>query len=280
MAHVFRDEHRDASSRGRGAMAGLWWRTLRGLAALASREHLHVLLRDARYGVRLMWKNRLTTAAAILTIALGVGANTAMFTVVKAVLLELPFRDPDQLVMVLRQTPRGGFSAGIAPAQFEVWKRSGGPFESLSALWSTSPVLTGIGETRRLGFECVSASMFATLGVQPAAGRTFTADEDTPHGPSVVVISHDFWVARLGSDPSAIGRVLALDDVPATIIGIMPDEFDGPRALGARPGWLTLADCVRRGGNAGRPITIVNLYGRLKPGVSVEAAEAQLEAAF
>src|SRR5262245_51005051 len=196
MAHVFRDEHRDASSRGRGAMAGLWWRTLRGFAALASREHLHVLLRDARYGVRLMWKNRLTTAAAILTIALGVGANTAMYTVVKAVLLELPFREPERLVMVLRQTPRGE-SLAVTRAQFDAWKREPGPFESIAALSGASPVMTGTGEATRLNVECVSAAMFATLGVSATVGRTFTDAEDVDGARSVIVIGHDFWRRRL-----------------------------------------------------------------------------------
>jgi putative ABC transport system permease protein len=279
MSQVFRDEHRDASRRGRGAMAGLWLRTIRGLAALASREHLHVLLRDARYGVRLMWKNRLTTAAAIVTIALGVGANTAMFTVVKAVLLELPFRDPDQLVVVLRQSERNQ-SLGINRSQFDVWKRQNGPFEAIGALWGASPVLTGTGETRRLSVECVSAGMFATLGVAPSAGRTFTDAEDVEGAPSVIVISHDFWMQRLGGDPRAVGRVLTLDDVPATILGIMPRAFDGPRAGSVRAGWLPLADCVWRNRNEGRLTNTVNVYARLKPGVSGPVAEAQLEAAL
>jgi putative ABC transport system permease protein len=276
MSQVFRDEHRDASSGGRLAIAGLWWRTLRGLAALASREHAHVLLRDARYGVRLMWKHRLTTAAAIVTIALGVGANTAMFTVVKAVLLELPFRDLEQLVVVRLQTPRGQ-GVRITPAQFQTWKRQSGPFESIAALSGVAPVLTGAGETRRLSVECVSASMFATLGVAPSAGRTFTDEEDVEGAPSVIVISHDFWMQKLGGDPAAVGRVLALDDAPATVLGIMPRDFDGPRAGNVRAGWLPLADCGWRARNEGRPTTVI-VYARLKPGVSTPVAEAQLEA--
>jgi putative ABC transport system permease protein len=279
MSQVFRDEHRDASGGGRLAIARLWWRTLRGLAALASREHAHVLMRDARYGVRLMWKHRLTTAAALLTIALGVGANTAMFTVVKAVLLELPFRDPEQLVMVLRETPRGQ-TLGITRSQFEAWKRESGPFESISALSGAAPILTEAGETRRLSVECVSTSMFATLGVAPSIGRTFTDKEDTEGAPSVLVISHDFWIQRLGGDPAALGRVLTLDDVPATIVGIMPRDFDGPRAGNVRAGWVPLADCVWRNRTEGRPTNTVNVYGRLKPGVSAPVAEAQLEAAL
>ena len=107
MSDVFRDERAEAAAGGRLALFRLWSRTLRGFASVAPREHAQILARDAAYGLRLMRKHPLTTAAAMFSIALGVGANTAMFTVVNAVLLQFPFKDPDRVVTVLRQTPRG-----------------------------------------------------------------------------------------------------------------------------------------------------------------------------
>ena len=279
MSQVFDDEHAEAATRGRMAIARLWWRTFHGLAGLASREHGHILMRDVGYGLRLMWKHRLTSAAALLTVALAVGANTAMFTVVKAVLLELPFRDPDRLVVVLRQTPRG-YSLGFSPSQFEIWKTLNGGVESIAALSGVAPVLTGVGETRRISIECASANMFTTLGVAPIAGRTFTEREDTEGAEPVIVISEDFWTRRLGRDPAAVGRVLALDAMPATIVGIMPRAFDGPRAGSVRAGWLPLTDCMRRSRLEERPLSIVNLYARLAPGSTASVVEAQLHAAL
>jgi putative ABC transport system permease protein len=276
MSRVFADERADASERGHLAVAGLWLRTLRGFASIAPREHLHVLMRDAGYAARLMWKHRLTTAAIILTLALGVGASTAMFTVVKTVILELPFRDPDRLVVVHRQTSRS-YTAGIALSQFGLWKNQTGAFESIAASWGWSPVLTGAGEIRRLGLECVSPNMFVTLGASPAVGRTFTEAEGIGGDPSLIVISHAMWTRTFGRDPDAIGRSIALDGAPSTIIGVMPDAFDGTRAVRQRDGWITLADCVRRSRREGRQIPFVNLYARLAPGASAKTAEAQLE---
>ena len=278
MSQVFDEERAEASARGRVALAQLWARTIAGLAEVASREHIFTVKRDAGYALRMMWRERLTTAAIIATLAIGVGVTTAMFAVVNAVLFELALRDPERLVVILRQMPRG-LSAGITPSQFEIWRRQQGAFESIAALWGASPVLTGTGETRRVTLECISPNMFSVLGVVPAAGRTFSEADDVNGAPSSIVISHALWTRAFARDPGAIGRSLVLDGLSSTVIGIMPSTFDGARALEQKDGWITMADCAQRARREGRTMPYVNLYARLKPGATLAAGQAQLEAA-
>lgn len=278
MAQVFEEERIEAASRGRIALVRLWVRTLAGVAEVASREHIHTLRRDAGYALRMMWNERLTTAAIVVTLAIGVGVSTAMFAVVNSVMFTLPFRDPERLVVVLRQLPRGS-SAGIAPSQFEAWRRQEGAFESIAAMWGASPILTGYGETRRLTLECISPSMFGVLGVAPVAGRGPVDQDDVDGAPSTIVISHALWTRAFQRDPAAIGRTLVLDNIPATVIGIMPPTFDGVQAREQKDGWITISDCARRARREGRTMPFVNVYARLKPSVATSVAEAQLDAA-
>jgi putative ABC transport system permease protein len=278
MSAVFRDERADAAAAGRFAIARLWWRTLGGSLKTGPREHVAVVVRDATYGLRLMRKYPLATAAAILTIALGVGANTAMFTVVNAVLLQLPFQDPGRLVSVLRQDARGR-SAAIPLTQLRTWSEQVDAVESLAGYTMSSPVLTGTGTPDRLRLECFSASMFSVLGASPAMGRTFAAHDDSPGAPPVMVASHSFWAGHLGRDPGSVGRVLTLDGLPVTVIGVMSKEFDGPRALRRIDGWIPLTPCLESVRSQGRPATTINVYGRLKRGVPPRVAEEQMDAA-
>ena len=239
---------------------------------------LAVLARDAAYGLRLMRKYPLATAAAILTIALGVGANTAMFTVVNAVLLQLPFEDPSRLVSVSRQDAQGR-SAAIPLTQFRSWNEHVDAVESLAGYTMSSPVLTGTGAPDRLRLECFSANMFSMLGASPAIGRTFATQDDSLGAPPVMVVSHSFWANHLGRDPGSVGRVLTLDGVPVTVIGVMSKEFDGPRALRRLDGWIPLTPCLESIRSQGRPATTINVYGRLKRDVSPRVAEEQMDAA-
>lgn len=259
--------------------ARLWFRTLRGLATAAPREHADVLIRDAAYGLRLMRKHPLTTASAMLAIALGVGANTAMFTVINAVLLQLPFEDPGRLVSVHLQRPQGT-SAQIPLAQFRNWTERIEAVESLAGYSMYSPVLTGLGVPERMRLECVSSSIFGMLGVGAAIGRTFTTTEDSVTAPRAIVVSHAFWMNQLGGSSDSLVRLLRLDGTPVTVIGVMPKEFDGPRALRGIDGWIPLSWCLAESSRVeGRPAGAVGVYARLKPGVSTAQAAAQMEAA-
>ena len=279
MCMVFGDERAEASARGRRGLAALWWRTLRGFARTVPREHADVLTRDAAYGLRLMRKHPLTTAAAMLAIALGVGANTAMFTVVNAVLLDLPFEDPRRLVSVYLQSPQGS-STQVPITQFRIWNDRVTAVESIAGYSMYSPVLTGAGAPDRLRLECVSASMFRVLGVAPVLGRTFLEEEDSPAAARVMVASHAFWAGQLGGD-RGLGRALTLDGASVTVIGVMPKAFDGPRALRRIDGWLPLNWCLESSRAAeGRSAATIGVYARLGPGVSAAQAAAQMEAAL
>jgi putative ABC transport system permease protein len=278
MSTVFRDERAEAAAGGRLGIVRLWWRTLRGFAGTAPREHAHLLIRDAAYGLRLMRKHPLTTGAAMVAIALGVGANTAMFTVVNAVLLQLPFDDPGRLVSVALRGPQG--FAAIPVTQFRTWTGRIEAVESLEGYSMYSPVLTGAGAPDRLRLECVSSGMFTMLGVVPALGRGFAHDEDDPGAAPVMVASHAFWASRLGRDPRSIGRVLTLDGTPVSVIGVMPNAFDGPRALRRIDGWIPLTWCLENSRAQGRPAATVSVYARLKDGVTAAQAEAQMVSAL
>jgi putative ABC transport system permease protein len=278
MSAVFGDARADAATAGRLGILRLWWRTLGGSLATAPREHAAVLVRDASYGLRLMRKYPLATAAAMLTIALGVGANTAMFTVVNAVFLQLPFEDPSQLVSVLRQDAQGR-SAPIPLTQFRTWNERVDAVESLAGYTMSSPVLTGTSVPDRLRLECFSANMFSTLGVSPVIGRAFVAQDDSPGAPPVIVVSHSFWDEHLARDPGSIGRVLTLDGVPVTVIGVMSKAFDGPRALRNLDGWIPLTLCLESIRAQGRAASTINVYGRLKRDVSPRVAAEQMDAA-
>ena len=250
-----------------------------GSAATTPREHVYVLIRDAAYGLRLMRRHPLTTCAAIVAIALGVGASTAMFTVIDAVLLELPFTDAERLVVVGLRSARGE-STPISVRQFHRWRGRVDAVDSLEAYSMASPVWTGAGDPDRLRLECGSAGLFRMLGVAPAFGRTFLEEEDSLAAPAVMVASHAFWQRRLGGQPGSVGRVLVLDGIPVSVIGVMPKQFDGPRALRRIDGWIPLSWCLESSLAQGRAADRIMVYARLRRDVAASQAEAQMESAL
>lgn len=279
MTQAFEDERRDAAAAGRTGRAGFWWRTVRGMAMTGPREHASVMLRDAGYGLRLMRAHPGVTLTALLTIALGVGANTAMFSVVNGVLFKVPFHDPDRLVTVRVGAP-GSMSAAITVSQFETWRDRVRAFDGITGFTLLSPVLTGHGEATRLAGECVSAEAFAILDGTPVIGRPFTASEDRAGQPLLAVIGHDLWTTRLGGDASIVGRTIALDQEPVTVVGIAGPTFGGPHAYGRTNLWMPLAPCLDRLRAQGRRAQSVNVYGRLAGGVTLPVAAAEMESAL
>jgi predicted permease len=235
------------------------------------------MLDDIRYALRGMARSPGFTAVAILMIAIGTGANAAMFSVIDGVMLQSPFSDPDRVAIVAATSADGQRTSAISLAQYRALQASAPGFESLATIASGQrPILTGVGEPRRFSAECVSADMFRVLGASPMIGRTFTADEDRPGGPAVVVLSYQFWQRELGGAPDAVGRVLTLNDVPTTVVGIMPRRFAGPYSRNNNDGWLPAGpalDGQRTAGCVGR--SSVNAFARLKEGVTFEAASQQ-----
>jgi putative ABC transport system permease protein len=219
------------------------------------------------------------TLVAALTLALGIGANTAIFTVVNAVLLRpLPYPDSDRLVKITGVNAREGrVGVNVSPPDFQDFERDNTVFERMAAIGSVGFVtLTGAGEAERLNATRVSAGFFAALGIEPAAGRGFRPDEDVPNGPRVTVIANGTWRRLFGADERILGRTVVLDAVPHTIIGILPPSFRHPEPeSGREPDFYQLfqweADRVSRSGR------YIQAIARLRPGRSLAEARAELQ---
>ena len=195
------------------------------------------LLQDARYAVRMLVKSPGFSLVAILTLALGIGANTAIFSVVNALLLRpLPYPEPDRVVMLWQNLQaRGGPAQEWAtPGNFVDWRDSRTLFAKTAAVQGWVPTLTGVAEPEPLRGEQVTQEYFDVLGVQPALGRIFRPDEDVPNAPRVVVLGHGLWTRRFGGDRSIIGRSITLGGEPHEVIGVMPDELPARRADASR----------------------------------------------
>jgi len=226
------------------------------------------------YSIRVLTKNPGFTSIAIITLALSIGANTAIFSLVNAVLLRaLPFRDPARLVSINKQaTGPGGGLPGLAGYQYLAWKEKSTSFESVAAYTDNNFNLIGEGEPERISCAQVSASLFPTLGVKPLRGRTFVPEEDQPGQSQVAVVSEGFWQRRYGRNEGLVGSTLQLNDKNYTVVGIMPAGFRFP---GEFEIWLPIAlDPVRE--NKGDWFTLLEVIGRLKPNQSAEQTQTEL----
>src|SRR5213079_1196315 len=181
------------------------------------------LAQDVRYGLRTLLKNPGFTVIAVLALALGIGANSAIFSVVNAVLLRpLPFKNPAQLVMVWENATHLGFPKNTpSPPNFVDWQKQNTVFTGMAAMSKRSFNLTGVGEPERLDGRRVSANLFDLLGVPALLGRAFVPDDDRP-GTHVVLLSYSLWQRRFGSDSNVIGRAITLNGESYNVIGVMP----------------------------------------------------------
>ncbi len=185
---------------------------------------VETLFQDARYAARTLLKNPTFTAVAVVALALGIGANSAIFSVVNSVLLRpLPFKDPERLVTVWEDRTRRGFPRDTpAAANYVDWRDQNQVFDAMAAIADQSFNLTGAGEPERISGKRVSASLFPLLGVEPLVGRAFPAEEDQPGGERVVMLSHGLWQRRFGSDRTIVGKQLTLNGESHTVVGVMP----------------------------------------------------------
>ena len=189
---------------------------------------LETLWQDIRYGARMLRKNPGFTAVAVLTLALGIGANTAIFSVVNAVLLRpLPYPEPGQLVQ-LRADWSGKPSTDIGSATFVEVKAQSQSLARIAAYSGGDMTLTGAGSAERVVAGAVTADFFPLLGVQPALGRNFTREEDTPNGPKAAILGHGLWQSRFGGDADVLGRTITLNQQSYTVVGILPARFQYP----------------------------------------------------
>jgi putative ABC transport system permease protein len=241
------------------------------------------LIHDLRYGLRMLAKNPAFTAVAVLTLALGIGANTAIFSVVNAVLMRpLPYPQADRLVMLWERNPAKGIDQEkVSGPDFIDWHSQNDVFASM-AFWpgwlgaTEFNLITPTG-TERVQAIYASSALFSVLGVKPALGRAFLPEEDNWQGNRVALISHELWQARFGADPHVLGRTLILDSFGRrdyTIVGVMPPGFDFPNQcdLWLPAGWMGVHLGERRSAHWH------SVLARLKPGVTVDQAQSEMSA--
>jgi putative ABC transport system permease protein len=228
--------------------------------------------KDIRHGTRSLLRQPAFTAVAVITLALSIGANTAIFSLVNTVLLRaLPFRDPERLVSIGKPAGEGGLP-GLAGYQYLAWKEKSTTFEDVAAYSDNNFNLIGQGEPERIACAQVTASLFTTLGVQPLRGRTFLPEEDVRGNNQVAIVSEAFWQRRYGRDEALVGSTLQLDQKNYIVVGIMPAGFRFP---GEFEIWVPLAlDPVRE--TQGDWFSLVQVTGRLKPDASAQQAQTEL----
>jgi putative ABC transport system permease protein len=236
---------------------------------------MRTLLQDLRYGARMLLKHPGFSLIAIITLALGIGANSAIFSVVNGVLLRpLPYEEPERLVL-LTEYATGFGEMTLSYPNFTDWRAHNRVFEKIGVYNQQSYNLTGSGEVERLRAAQMSADLFDALRVKAALGRTYTNDEDKPGAALVVVLSHDLWQRRFGGDTSIIGRTLTLSDRSYTVVGVMPQGFSFPNR---REIWVPVGpvseqeDWRSRGRHPG-----LFAVARLKPGVTLEQAREDMK---
>jgi putative ABC transport system permease protein len=232
------------------------------------------LTADLRYALRLLYKSPGFSLAAILTLALGMGANTVMFSVLNTVLLRpLAYPESDRLAQIWEITPRQGDLTGpVSPYDFLEWRKQSRSFAEIATYDYNSVVLTGLKEPVRIAAQFVSASFFNVFQVSPVLGRTFYADEDKPGKDRAAVLSYGAWVRYFNRDPQIIGKSITLDDQSYSVIGVMPASFQFPHdsvQAWCIPGFEPSR--VQRGSR------FLFSVGRLKPGAGLQQAQAEMD---
>ena len=236
------------------------------------------MLQDLRYAVRILWQQPGFTLVAIITLAIGIGANTAIFSVVNSILLRpLPYKEPSRLVQIWETWPPGSsYTGSVSPNNFFDWRHQAKSFEDLTVYWTWLFTLTGTNEPTEVPGSKVSPNFFALLGVTPELGRTFLPDEDRGEKQHVVVISHGFWQRHFGGRVDVIGQTLKLDDDTFHIVGVLGPDFRETEMVGEHSYselWVPLP--INPGTNMRRS-HYLKAIGRLKAGVTLTQARAEM----
>jgi putative ABC transport system permease protein len=245
---------------------------------------MQTLLQDLRYGARMLLKNPGFTLIAVVTLAMGIGATTAIFSVVNATLLRpLPFRQPERLALFWGSKPRTNMpQLPLSLPNFNDVRAQCQTCESLSA-WTighanlTRSNLAQGAEPERVQYAIVSADFFATLGVQPLLGRAFRAEEDNPGNSPAVIVSHSLWRRRFGADPALVGNTITLDGQPREVCGVLPEGFRFASFPKETEIWLPIGLDPFRDRKYARGASALGAIARLKPGVSLAAAQTELD---
>ena len=265
------------------ALLSLWWDTLRGIATTAPREHLDLLRADVRYALRNLRRSPGFTAVAVAALAVGIGANTAVFSIVNGVLLRaLPYADPDRLVVIFEKVPGAPVDKfDFSAPDFEIVRDAARSYSGMFAYRNTKLELSGVAESQRVVGTYVSPGFLDVLGVSPILGRALMPDDDRANA-KVVVLGYGLWTGLFGRDPGVIGRTIALDRQPYTIVGVMGERFEFPPRGAYNNGEpaalylpISFTPFERQAFGGMYNNTVV---ARLKPGVSIDRARDELAA--
>src|SRR5437899_5087988 len=233
------------------------------------------LIQDVRYGLRMLAKNPGFTAVAVITLGLGICANTAIFSVVNAALLRpLPYKDPTRLVYVWSaERARGINQSTVSIPDLHDWRQQNRVFDGMAGWWSGTYNLSGGDEPQQVDGWTVSPNFFEVLGAKPELGRTFPPDEEQGSKDRVVVLSHAIWISSFGGNRGILGKTINLDGQPHTVIGVMPAEFASPFPNVQL--WVPWPS--RAGALAPRGARFMRVIARLKRGVIIERAQADMD---
>ncbi len=232
-----------------------------------------VLLQDIRYALRGLWLSKAFATVAILCLGFGIGLNTTIFSIVDGVLLKpFPYADPDRLVTVMTTNQKAGIGqSNVSYLDLKDWKEAAHSFEAIAGTQGRSMALSdGAGDPERYTGAAITWDLFPTLGIAPILGHGFTAEDDKPGAPGVVILSYAVWTTRYQSDPGVIGRRVLINAAPAIIVGVMPPRFEFPNNQKL---WMPIAPLVP---NDTRNQRSVAVFARLKAGVSQEQAQAEM----
>jgi predicted permease len=271
MAAIFRHRLREAD--GLFSTLALWISVVQETIMNAAAVHWDILKQDVRYTARTLRRSRGFALTAIVIVALGVGANTAAFSVTDFILFRpLPFKDADRLVTIWQRSP--GYSRmELAPANIWDWKQSAISFERVGIYKNYGANLVGAGEPERVTGAMISADLFPTLGVQAALGRIFADGEDTERAAKTVILSDRLWRAAFGGDPSVLGRKVVLDDEVYSVVGVMPPAFSFPR----REAELWVPMVLSPDDYQDRTNNEFYAVARLKPAATLKTARAEMD---
>jgi putative ABC transport system permease protein len=278
MEQVFAEQREDAERHGdKMSIWRLWWETAKGIVTTAPREHLSMLRQDVGFALRMMRKNLGFTIAAIVVLGLGIGANTAIFSVVNAVLLKrLPYAHGERLLMLSQRTARGGGIGRSSVPELNDYRKQNRSLDGIVEYHNMQFILLGRSEPERVETGVVSWNFFDLFGVKPLAGRMFEPNDEKPGAPAVLLLSFEYWERSFGGDLNVVGKTFRMNDKPHTVIGILPPFPQYPHENDV---YMTSSACPFRSDPdtiASRQGRMLRLFGRMKPGIQSGQTQADL----
>jgi putative ABC transport system permease protein len=278
MEQVFVEQRAEAVRHGdKMSVWRLWWETAKGIVTTAPREHLAMLRQDSGFALRMMRKNLGFTIAAIVVLGLGIGANTAIFSVVNAVLLKpLPYEHGERLLVLSQRTANGGGIGRSSVPELNDYRRQTRSLDGIVEYHNMQFILLGRSEPERVETGVVSWNFFGLFGVKPLAGRMFEPNDEKPGAPAVLLLSYEYWQRSFGGDLTVVGKTFRMNDKPHTVIGILPPFPQYPHENDV---YMTSVACPFRSDPdtvASRQGRMLRLFGRMKADIKPAQAEADL----